>query len=434
MTVNRELTPIEEGFEIINQTGGTLNVVTISRIIGLLDEVILRQALDIVQCRHPLLNCRIIKSFNSLRFETAAIKIPLRSFNHLDYQNWTEVVVAEMNQKMESHKGLARCVLVKSQNENNVVYLITTLHHAISDGLSTVQLHSEILTYCQKIAAGEIINQVDSLHVLPPIQELLPDSARGWGSDLQNIFFLLKLTFQYLWYNPKSLDFQEYVPIKSRRSGMVHKQLDQELTVKLVNFCRKKNTTVQGALCAALMFAVAQEISGNERKDISLSCTSYISLRKHLRSLVSENNLGVLASAITSFHTLRVNTHFWNLAREVRENLAAELKSDDIFSITMMYKNMIEFLLANPNLALTSVAVTNIGQVKIPKFYGPFELTEISFVPAQAIFGGVLSAAVTTFDNRMILNFMFSLPSNSQNLMEELADNVIACLKNACEY
>lgn len=432
MAINRELTPIEEGLEIVNQTGGTFNVVTISRIIGFLDEKILRQSLDIVQLRHPMLNSRIINSLNSLRFTTQAIKIPLRSVNNLDNQDWTEVVIAEMNQKIESHAGLARCVLVQSQSNNNINYLITILHHAISDGLSSIQLHSEILTYCQKIVAGELINQVESLPVLPPIQQLLPESMQGWRGVIKGIFLLLNLKFQQLWYQPKALDFEQCVPIESRSCGMVHRQLDKELTEKLVNFCRKENTTVQGALCAALMFAAAKKISGNERTDVCLSCWSYVNLRQRLRSLVSENNMSMLVSSITSFHTLKIQTSFWDLAREVRQNLTAGLKSDHLFSIMMMYKQIIKSLLAQPNQAPASVAVTNIGQVKIPKFYGEFELDEISFLPAQAVFGGVVSAAVATFESKMILNFIFSLPSISQNSMEELADNVIACLKNAC--
>ncbi|MCC5638844.1 condensation domain-containing protein [Nostoc sp. CHAB 5844] len=433
MAVNRELTPIEEGLEIVNQTGGSFNVVTISRIIGSLDEGILRQALDIVQCRHPLLNARIINSLNNLRFETEAIKIPFRSVNNLDNEHWKEVVLAEMNQKIESHAGLARCVLVKSQSENNVNYLITILHHAISDGLSSVQLHSEILTYCQKIAAGELIDQVDSLPVLPSIQQLLPKSMQGWRGVVRGIFLLLNLQFKQLWYQPKALDFEECVPIEFRRCGMVHRQLDKELTEKLVNFCRKENTTVQGALCAALMFAAANKISGKQRKDICLSCWSYVNLRQRLRSLVSENNMSMLVSSITSYHTLKIKTSFWDLAREVRQNLIAGLKSDHLFSIMMMYKQIIKTLLAQPNQAPASVAVTNIGQVKIPKFYGEFELDEISFLPAQGVFGGVVSAAVATFESKMILNFIFSLPSISQSSMEELADNVIACLKYACD-
>ncbi|MBD2437825.1 phthiocerol/phthiodiolone dimycocerosyl transferase family protein [Nostoc sp. FACHB-110] len=431
MAVNRQLTPIEEGLEIINQTGGSFNVVTISRIIGCLDEEILRKALAIVQLRHPLLNARIVNSLNRLCFEAGAIQIPLRSVHS---QHWQEVVIAEMNEKIASDAVLARCILVKSPSDNQINYLITILHHAISDGLSSVQLHSELLTYCQKITDGELVNSVESLPVLPPIAELLPESMQGWRGKIKGIFSLLNLQFKHLWYRPKALKFEQCVPIESRRCGLVHRQLDKELTEKLVDFCRQEKTTVQGALCAALMFAAANQISGYERKDVCLSCWSYVNLRQRLRSLVSENNLNVLISSITSFHTLNSKTTFWDLAREVRQNLIAGLNSDNLFSIIMMYKQVIKFLLTQPNHAPASVSVTNIGKVKIPKFYGQLELEQISFLPAQGVFGGVVSLAVSTFDSKMNLNFTFSLPAISQNSMEKLADNLVVCLKNACDF
>ncbi|KYC39974.1 hypothetical protein WA1_28865 [Scytonema hofmannii PCC 7110] len=57
---------------------------------------------------------------------------------------------------------------------------------------------------------------------------------------------------------------------------------------------------------------------------------------------------------------------------------------------------------------------------------------QISFVPAQAVFGGIFSAAVTTFQGTMILNFYFSKPSISQKRIETLVDDVFSCLINAC--
>ena len=56
-------------------------------------------------------------------------------------------------------------------------------------------------------------------------------------------------------------------------------------------------------------------------------------------------------------------------------------------------------------------------------------LEEISFVPALAAFGGVFAAAVSTFQGKMLLNFMFSEPSISQETIEELANNAISIVE-----
>src|SRR5579883_272265 len=147
MKANRKLAPNEQSMEILNCCAGSFNVVTTSHIQGGLNEKIVRQALDLIQSRHPRLNSRIVGNLDSLRFVFGAAKIPLRVVYKQEIEQWQEVACEEVNQPIESHKGLVRAVLIIFSEEKRN-YLITTLHHAISDGLSTVQLHSEILNYC----------------------------------------------------------------------------------------------------------------------------------------------------------------------------------------------------------------------------------------------------------------------------------------------
>jgi len=91
--------------------------------------------------------------------------------------------------KIDSSQGLMRAVLVQTSNENNINYLITTVHHAIIDGLSCIRLHQEILTYCQQIASGTQISQLPHLSALPPIDALLPKSMKGFKGLIKSRFF-----------------------------------------------------------------------------------------------------------------------------------------------------------------------------------------------------------------------------------------------------
>jgi NRPS condensation-like uncharacterized protein len=434
MSDNRELTPIEQAMEVLNRVAGSFNVVTISRIKGLLSEEIVRQALDLAQHRHPRLNSRIVGSLDSLHFETEGTqKIPLRVVEKLQNEQWQEVVLEELNQKIESSKGLMRAVLVRNQSENSVNYLLTTLHHAITDGLSGIRLHQDILTYCHRIASGEQITQVPSLSALPPVEELLPESMQGFRGRMNGVLFLLRLKFKQLWHRPETLGFEKYVPTDLRRCGMVHRKLDEELTQQLVNRCRNEKTTVQGAMCAAMLLSAARKIRAENETEVRVSCRSYIDLRRHIKPAVSHENLAILASSLTSFHTLQTNTLFWELARDVRRQIEAGLELGDIFSPVPMSRKIIESLLARSNEAPMTAGITNVGQVNIPNVYGSFILEEISFIAAQAAFGGVLAAAVTTFEGKMVLNFMFSEPSISRDTAEKLADNMVACIVEACK-
>ena len=74
----RELSPLEQAMEVLNRRASSPNVITICRITGPLSEQIIRQALDLIQCRHPRLNSRIVGSLDSIRFEGGGMQIPLR--------------------------------------------------------------------------------------------------------------------------------------------------------------------------------------------------------------------------------------------------------------------------------------------------------------------------------------------------------------------
>lgn len=94
MNYNRLLVPTEQSVEISNHHQGTFNIVTISRIQGVLNQDILRQALDITQAVNPRLNSRIVGSLDSLKFiNEGTEKIPLRVIKQTKYENWQDILI-----------------------------------------------------------------------------------------------------------------------------------------------------------------------------------------------------------------------------------------------------------------------------------------------------------------------------------------------------
>ncbi|MBX9255861.1 alcohol acetyltransferase [Desmonostoc muscorum CCALA 125] len=434
MIYNRKLGRLEQAMEILNSRAKTWNIVTISRINGCIYEETMKEALDMIQCRHPRLNSRIVRSKNSLSFQTQeTANIPLRFVKLLENNQWQKVVYEEMNQGIDSSKSLLRVVLVHVLEDVHINYLITTVHHAIADGLSSIRLHSEILTFCQKIVSGEPINSVSSLTPLPPIEELMPEWTKGFRGKINSTIFLLQLGLQEIWNRPKTLGFEKYVSIGKRSSNIIHRQLDQELTQKLVNFCRQENTTVHNALCAALMLTVARTITKDHRKDIRLNCLSYLDLRRHLEPAISDEHLAVLASSIMGFHLIKSNSSFWELAREVKHKLEASKNHGDLFRMILIAKHLIDICCIYPKKIAATVSVSNVGKINIPKNYGKFELEEISFISSNAFFAGIFAIHVSTFQEKMLLNFAFSQPSISSNTMEDLVNNLMSYISGICE-
>ena len=426
MAINRKLGQLEETMEILNQRAKTWNVVTISRIRGNIQETVLRQSLNIIQYRHPALNSHIINSRNSYYYQSKGTgKLPLQVVNIRESQEWEAIVNAEMNQVIDSSKYLLRVVLVKILNQQNINYLITTTHHAITDGLSSVQLHSEILTYCQKITEGKSLPIVTTLEPLPPIEKLLPTWTNSFKSKLGRVALLLNIAFQKYWNQPKALRVEKYVPISQRRCEIIHRQLSEESTRQFIQQCRQENTTVQSALCAALMLTVSKQLTKSHEDNIRVSCLSYLDLRRHLQPEISQENMTVLAASLMGFYRITNNICFWELARKVKQTLNKKINQGEIFQMILIAKQLINFSLLFPNQVSATVSISNVGKINIPHSYGQLELEEISFVGSHALYAGMFIVHAATFQEKMTLNFVFSQPSLHRETMEKIVDNCI---------
>ncbi len=426
MAINRKLGQLEETMEILNQRAKTWNLVTISRIQGNIQETVLRQSLDIIQYRHPALNAHIINSRNSYYYQSKGTgKLPLQVVNIRESQEWEAIVNTEMNQVIDSSKYLLRVVLVKILNQQNINYLITTTHHAITDGLSSIQLHSEILTYCQKITAGKSIPAVTTLEPLPPIEKLLPPWTNSFKGKLGRIALLLNLALQKYWNQPKTLGVEKYVPISQRRCEIIHRQLSEESTQQFIQQCRQEKTTVQSALCAALMLTVSKQLTKSHEDNIRVSCLSYLDLRRRLQPEISQENMTVLAASIMGFYRITNNISFWELARKAKHTLNKKISQGEIIQMIFLAKQLINFSLLFPNQVSATVSVSNVGKVNIPHSYGELELEEISFVGSHALYAGMFIVHAATFQEKMTLNFVFSQPALNRQTTEKLVDNCI---------
>jgi NRPS condensation-like uncharacterized protein len=432
MSNNRLLSVTEQAMELSNRQNGSLNIVTISRIKGEIRKEILRQALDAVQSIHPLLNSRIVGTLDDLEFTNQGTgKIPLCVVSQGINDNWQDVVTEELNKTIDSSQVLLRCVLIYKQSEISTSYLITTVHHAISDGLSCISLQSEILKCYQIIASGDSID-IDGGSAIPPLEELLPKWMKGKKGIDKGKWFLLEMKLKMLLHKAETLESEETVPIESRSCGMSHRFLEKELTQKLIELCRQEKTTVQGALCAAMLLTVANKISREKPRSIKVSCRSLVDLRRHLEPPIKHKTMGFLASSLTSLHQIKPQMSFWDLSRDITNKIELGLKRKDFFKPLMVLRKIFEYYIDNPDVSPT-ISVSNIGRVNISEVYGDLEIEEISFVPSNAIVGKMFAVATATFQEKMLLNFIASKPSLSQETIDILATGVINCLIEVCQ-
>ncbi|MCH2047910.1 MAG: hypothetical protein MK289_05260 [Trichodesmium sp. ALOHA_ZT_67] len=89
-------------------------------------------------------------------------------------------------------------------------------------------------------------------------------------------------------------------------------------------------------------------------------------------------------------------------------------------------------ILKNPEKTISSIVVSNIGKVKISSKYGQFQLEEISFGASNKMFGSTFSVSVSTFQDQITFNFIYTQPLVSQTVIEKLIKDSIEYLVTSC--
>ncbi|MGF1938990.1 MAG: hypothetical protein RM347_032335 [Nostoc sp. ChiQUE02] len=123
---------------------------------------------------------------------------------------------------------------------------------------------------------------------------------------------------------------------------------------------------------------------------------------------------------------------FWDLARDVKQEIATNIQRNDLFSMMLASGLAVATRGILLNQVMASVGVTKLGLVNISHQYGVFELEEINAVASASAFPGVFVVEALRFQKKMFLNFLFSEPSLSQETIVALADDATAYLADAC--
>lgn len=181
-----------------------------------------------------------------------------------------------------------------------------------------------------------------------------------------------------------------------------------------------------------MLLAVTNKIRKESKQKIKVSYYTAVDLRKRITKSINSEQLGLFSSMVTGLHNISKETHFFDLAKEVRQEINQQLIKQQFFGNFLLFGKIFPYLMTYRNQFAPTVTITNIGKIQINDDYGSFKLDEISFFPSIGIFSQEFWVAVTTFKEQMILNFITSEPSISKSTREIIADDVInylTCLR-----
>jgi hypothetical protein len=432
--MSRELNSVEQVLYEIDRMA-SLSFVMVARVSGNLTESILRQALDMVQEKHPPLRWRIQeREGKPPMFVTTDVPgIPLRVFKRKDDDHWMGVAEDEMNGAVQWNRGpLVRVVMLVGNDKCDLLF---NCCHIVSDATSGITFVKDTLTFAGKLAQGGTIESVEHLHEPPASLEALKKNLEYPPKPPEAKVEAAEAPY-------KAVELTPYIDIPSeqRVTRIVSKTLLKDETEKLVTRCRKEKTSVHGALCAAYFQAVVEfSQKKQDKKDPRIiGCMSPVDMRPHFE-VPPGDDMGYYIGL--AFHNQLIGTDestFWSAAREVKESLMAEIKYGGDIVVTHGIGKLLDIYPPGLDLARGVVEAnpvtiaTNMGRVNIPDHYCDLKLEGIHF--PLAIQGlSVTTIAVTTFQGHMVINFLYTYPFFSKQDGEVMAENMMKRLKGALE-
>jgi NRPS condensation-like uncharacterized protein len=372
-----------------------------------------RDALDAVQKRHPVLSTSINrnKAGQPALYQVDGAPIPLRVVDGSVQGCWELELDREMAVPFTPEQApLIRSVLVHKPQS---AVLIMIAHHAIADGMALVFLIRDLL---QVLSGGHIealsfsSTAEELLSKLPNGEKVVHTEASQAGAP-----------------QAKPALYREDDGLAPRATA---RKLDEDLTATLKERARHEGTTVQGALCAALVLA-GRKTSNTWRKQ-KVRVMSPVNARAHLRA-GEACGLYLGAGAMIPFQP-GGSSDFWELARFAKKEIAPSQTLQSLYASlhgleAIMTKDMEVETAAQiaAGAFARDLMVSNLGQMPYASEFGELKLEAVWGPTAlQGLDGEQNVGAATT-------NGAIRLLHASYSLIPDLLENTELILRAACE-
>jgi hypothetical protein len=426
-TVLRPLGSFEEFFWLIDQNR-PVHFAMAAQVQGATTIRRWRDALDLVQRRHPLLSVCIETNRSSrphFRQEMAS-PIPLRVVQGDNAsQRWESEMELELSIPFNAQQApLVRAVLL---HEANQVIIILVAHHSIADGRSIVFVIRDLL---QALSGSPI----DLLPLLPTHEEILGVTRR----DAIQVE-ISKESNAKLSGKPAA-----YVSKEDSRPRIKGLRLTPGLTSRLRERARQEGTTVHGALCSALALAfwrnnpeswaepirICSPIDTRKLLGLGQDCAALIDAgvvtiepdaRRDPYPQHTEISVGLLRRC-------QMPNDFWDMARHSIAGLARTKTLEGVVASRNVLHQTVKNGIDVPTAAAIcahafahEIMLTNLGNLPYETDFGQLRLETIWGPSVSARFAGVPTIGVATTNGALCLvETSFTLPNSLLETTEQI--------------
>jgi len=429
-TIRRPLGGTEKIYWLLDKLY-SLNFAAYTELDGKIDIARLQAALASVQEETPLLRAHIVLDGKTPAFEPVTPGDCPLLVETLPLRGWRRQLEQQLDTTFATGEApLARFLWFRGKSSKSVAAMV--FHHPIADGRSGVN----ILLHTLRRAAGTA-PPFSYRQARPSAQELdLIRREHPVRGKLKEIRFWLAKGRELL--NMASqLRGYDMDPAPDRHTGSIELAVTKTRSTALLAACRAHDTSVHGALGAAQLLALYDEFG--TRKPRAMALNSLADLRPVIDGDLSEQDLGLYVSTLTTVHSMDNKPGFWRLAQEVRDDLQKIISSGDADLIHSFYPEsqvftpdhrgamMIQKIVA---MAPPSSMLTNIGRIDRTELGPTLRVRAAGFLlspPAQC----PICVTATSYGGRLLLNLLYDRSKMSLEQANRIGANLLRHLETA---
>ncbi len=388
----------------------------------------IRQALDILQRRHPFLKVRLIIEKGSHYFESGDVStIPLESFNRESEDHWIRLVEDELNFKFDHPKGpLVRCVELKGADGKGEIIL--TAQHSIVDGASMEILFHELMDISVKIEAGVDISGYDPLEPLPPMEEFFPSGFQGFNMKLKIMGYFLRQMgdeFKYQF----SLRGKRKPPIGTDpRVQIIQFHTPKDISAALASMARKKLVTINSITNAAVLLSVQKHLYGGE--GMPFRYMSMADLRPYLVPIPPSDQVASYISPLR--YTIQVpDDDLWSLAQDITQQIYESTKRGEKYLASVMSYPFLKLTFTLNKFRMCTTAISYGGASRFKSSYGRYKVRSLRGFVANFSVGPEFSGRVELHDDELWWDMIYLDSDMNQEGAQRIANEINQILEQA---
>ena len=355
----------------------TFTIVQAARVRGALDERRLRDALDRVQRKHPMLRCSVEDGDPpTMVLEDDPQPIPLRIAERIDDEEWQRQSHIERETRFDTARApLMRLTWVRGRDaQGEVGELVLACHHVICDGMSMLTLLREILALCADPALDIGTHTgFNALEDILPAQALSDRRVRrsaAWKALAFRLFFSLR---------------RRRKPVPQGEFFVLHWKLSREDTAALAARAKAEGVTVFAAMSVAFSLAF-RTVKGAAATG---KIFSPVDIRKFLTLIRPDQLFAAAPGTIVPLDTELApdnvdDAAFWEQARVFKGRLNQKVERisrnvhEYFIGLEMMHSIFGQFVAERrSDLDKFDTTISNIGRIDIPQDYPGFRLETV---------------------------------------------------------